>query len=215
MLRFFQPHSNFSMANIAVVYYSSTGSTYRVAQAIEAGASAAGANVRLRKVQELASPQTVSSKPAWSVHLEETRDIPEASAADMEWADGYAFGSPTRFGLPAAQLKQFIDTLGPSWAASKLQDKAACAFTGAGNPHGGQESTLLAMQNMFFHWGAVLVPPGYTDPSVKAAGGNPYGTSFTAKADGSVSESVLAAARHQGRRIAMVAAALAVLRGSA
>jgi NAD(P)H dehydrogenase (quinone) len=90
-------------------------------------------------VRELASAETIAAKPAWQEHLEATRDVPEATPEDMEWADGYVFGTPTRFGLPAAQLKQFIDTTGPLWAGGKLHDKAAAAFTGAGNPHGGQE----------------------------------------------------------------------------
>ena len=198
------------MTHIAIVYYSSTGTTYEIARAIEAGAQEAGAEVRLRKVRELAGPEAIASKPAWGAHLEATKDVPEATLADLEWADGYVFGSPTRFGLPAAQLKQFIDTVGPLWATGKLQDKAAAAFTGAGNLHGGQESTLLAMHHMFYHWGSVIVPPGYTDASVKAAGGNPYGTSFTAGA--TLDAAVLAAARYQGQRVARFAALLAKAR---
>jgi NAD(P)H dehydrogenase (quinone) len=198
------------MTHIAIVYYSSTGTTFEIARAIEAGAKEAGAEVRLRKVRELAGPEAIASKPAWGAHLEATKDVPEATLADLEWADGYVFGSPTRFGLPAAQLKQFIDTVGPLWATGKLQDKAAAAFTGAGNLHGGQESTLLAMHHMFYHWGSVIVPPGYTDASVKAAGGNPYGTSFTAGT--SLDAAVLAAARYQGQRVARFAALLAAAR---
>ena len=199
------------MTNITIVYYSSTGNTYSIAQAVEAGAQAAGAQVRLRKVRELAGLEAIAGKPAWSEHLDATKNVPEAALADLEWADGYLFGSPTRFGLPAAQLKQFIDTVGPLWDTGKLQDKAAAAFTGAGNVHGGQESTLLAMHNMFYHWGSVIVPPGYTDPSVKEAGGNPYGTSFTAGAQ--LTGQVLAAAHYQGRRVARFAAMLAAARG--
>jgi NAD(P)H dehydrogenase (quinone) len=198
------------MTHIAIVYYSSTGTTFEIARAIEAGAKEAGAEVRLRKVRELAGPEAIASKPAWGAHLEATKDVLEATLADLEWADGYVFGSPTRFGLPAAQLKQFIDTVGPLWATGKLQDKAAAAFTGAGNLHGGQESTLLAMHHMFYHWGSVIVPPGYTDASVKAAGGNPYGTSFTAGA--SLDAAVLPAARYQGQRVARFAALLAAAR---
>lgn len=199
------------MAHVTIVYYSSTGTTYEMARAVEAGAQAAGAETRLRKVRELAGPEAIAGKPAWGAHLQATRDVPEATLADLEWADGYVFGSPTRFGLPAAQMKQFIDTLGPLWATGKLQDKAAAAFTGAGNVHGGQESTLLALQNVFYHWGSVIVPPGYTDASVKAAGGNPYGTSFTAT--GPLSPEALAAARYQGQRVARFAALLAAARG--
>lgn len=197
------------MTNVTIVYYSSTGNNYEIAKAVEAGARAAGAQVRLRKVRELAAPETVESKPAWSAHLQATREVLEAVPGDLEWADGYVFGSPTRFGLPAAQLKQFIDTLGPLWAGGKLQDKAAAAFTGAGNLHGGQESTLLALHNMFYHWGSVIVPPGYTDASVKPAGGNPYGTSFTA---GALTAETLAAARYQGQRVARFAGMLVAAR---
>lgn len=200
------------MTRLTIVYYSSTGHTHAVARAIEDGAREAGAQTRLRKVAELAGPEAIASKPAWQAHLEATRDVPEATPADLEWADGYVFGSPTRFGLPAAQLKQFIDTLGPLWAQGRLQDKAAAAFTGAGNLHGGQESTLLALHNMFYHWGSILVPPGYTDPRVKAAGGNPYGVSFSDGRGAGVSAETLAAARHLGARVARFAGLLAAAR---
>jgi NAD(P)H dehydrogenase (quinone) len=191
------------MANVTIVYYSSTGNTYDVARAIQEGAREAGAETRLRRVRELAAPEAIAAKPAWKAHLDTTRDLPEATPADLEWADGFVFGTPTRFGLPAAQLKQYIDTLGPLWGQGKLQDKAAAAFTGAGNVHGGQESTLLALQNMFYHWGSIIVPVGYTDASVKPAGGNPYGTSFNAGAK--VAPEALAAARYQGMRLARFA----------
>jgi NAD(P)H dehydrogenase (quinone) len=199
------------MANVTIVYYSSTGNTYEVARAIQEGAREAGAETRLRRVRELAAPEAIAAKPAWKAHLDTTRDLPEATPADLEWADGFVFGTPTRFGLPAAQLKQYIDTLGPLWGQGKLQDKAAAAFTGAGNVHGGQESTLLALQNMFYHWGSIIVPVGYTDASVKAAGGNPYGTSFNAGAK--VVPEALAVARYQGARLARFAEILKAARG--
>jgi NAD(P)H dehydrogenase (quinone) len=198
------------MAHVTIVYYSSTGNTYDVARAIQDGAREAGAETRLRKVRELAGPEVIAAKPAWQAHLDATRDLPEATPADLEWADGFVFGTPTRFGLPAAQLKQYIDTLGPLWGQGKLQDKAAAAFTGAGNVHGGQESTLLALQNMFYHWGSIIVPVGYTDASVKPAGGNPYGTSFNAGAK--VAPEALAAARYQGMRLARFAEILKAAR---
>ena len=184
------------MANVTIVYYSSTGHSWQIARAVEEGARAAGAQTRLRKVRELASPEAIAAKPGWQEHLHATRDVPEATLADLEWADGFVFGTPTRFGLPAAQLKQFIDTLGPLWAQGKLQDKAAAAFTGAGNLHGGQESTLLALHNVFYHWGAIIVPVGYTDKLLYAAGGNPYGVSYS-RGKGLPAEK-LAAARFAG-----------------
>lgn len=199
------------MPNIAIVYYSSTGHTWQIARAIEEGAQAAGAETRLRRVRELAGPEAIAGRPEWQAHLDATREVPEATPEDMAWADGFALGSPTRFGLPAAQLKQYIDMLGPQWAQGRLQDKAAAAFTGAGNVHGGQESTLLALQNVFYHWGAVIVPIGYTSPLVKASGGNPYGVSFTATG-GALPGDKLAVARYLGERLARVAQALRALR---
>jgi NAD(P)H dehydrogenase (quinone) len=200
------------MANVTVVYYSSTGHTWQIARAVEEGARAAGAETRLRKVRELADVETIAGKPAWKEHLEATRDVRDATLDDMEWADGFVFGTPTRFGLPAAQLKQFIDTLGPLWAQGKLQDKAAAAFTGAGNVHGGQEATLLALHNVFYHWGSIIVPVGYTDKLLYAAGGNPYGVSFTDGRGKGLPEEKLAAARFQGQRISRFASILAAAR---
>lgn len=196
------------MAKIAIVYYSSTGHNHALARAVAEGAGAEGAETRVRKVRELAPDTAIDSRPGWREHLEATKDIPEAELADLEWADGFVFGTPTRFGLPAAQMKQFLDQTGGLWAQGKLQDKPVSVFGGAGNPHGGQESTLLALNNVFYHWGAVIVPTGYTDPSLKAAGGNPYGLSYTASQDGLNAETV-EAARYVGRRIARYAAVLA------
>lgn len=202
------------MTNIAIVYYSSTGNTHQVARAVEAGAVSAGATVRLRRVPELAPEAAVASNPAWKAHLDATQDVAHASLDDLEWADGYVLGTPTRFGNVSGQLKQFIDSAGGLWYQGKLADKAAAAFTGAATLHGGQEATLLALATTFHHWGAVLVPPGYTDASIYAAGGNPYGVSFQDTRDGTpVPEEVLAAARHMGARLTRVASAIKGLRG--
>ena len=127
-------------------------------------------------------------------------DIPEASLDDMEWADGYFLSSPTRYGGATSQMRSFIDTLGPLWQKGLLADKTFTASTSAQNVHGGMETTLQTLYITAAHWGCVLVPPGYTDDAVYAAGGNPYGTS--AQADGpEVSDEALAAVRHQARRL--------------
>lgn len=200
-------HNQRTMAKIAIVYYSAFGHTYELARSIEAGAKSVGAETRLRKVRELAPEEVVATQQGWKEHHVATQHVPEATLDDLEWADGYAFGTPTRYGGPAAQLKQFIDTTGPLWQKGALANKAATSFTGAMTSHGGQESTILALNNAFYHWGAILVPPGYTDQSVYAAGGNPYGTSNTANED-TVSEVVRNAAFHQGARLATIANAL-------
>ncbi|CAA9406527.1 MAG: NAD(P)H dehydrogenase (quinone), Type IV [uncultured Rubrobacteraceae bacterium] len=190
---------------VAVIYYSATGNVYRLAQAVEEGAKEAGAEVRFKKVHELAPEEAIRSNQGWSDHALMTEDVPEADLDDLEWADAYIFGTPTRFGNVSAQLKQFIDTAGGLWFEGKLADKVVSGFTSASNPHGGQESTLLSLYNVFAHWGAILVTPGYTDPLLFEAGGNPYGASSTNEP----SEQELAAARYLGRRVAEKAALLA------
>ena len=189
---------------VAVIYYSATGNVFKLAQAVEEGAKEAGAEVRFRKVYELAPEEAIKSNQGWSDHALMTEDVPEADLADLEWADAYIFGTPTRFGNVSAQLKQFIDTAGGLWFEGKLADKVASGFTSASNPHGGQESTLLSLYNVFAHWGSIVVTPGYTDPLLFEAGGNPYGASSTNEPN----EQELAAARYLGRRVAEKAALL-------
>jgi NAD(P)H dehydrogenase (quinone) len=196
-----------------VIYYSATGNTYRVAQAVEEGARAAGAETRLRRLPDLAPEAAIASMPAWKANVDATAHIPAASLDDLDWADGYVFGSPTRYGALAAPLKYFFEGSAQLWSQGKLANKAAAAFTGAANPHGGQETTLLTIYNVMYHWGAIIVPTGYTDKSIYAAGGNPYGVSFTASGDGNPAEEALAAARYLGGRVARVAAVLAEAKG--
>lgn len=119
----------------------------------------------------------------------------------LDDADAYAFGTPTRYGNVASQLKQFIDSAGGLWAQGVFADKPATAFVSAANVHGCNESTLLALYNTLHHWGSLIVSPGYTDPAVYGANGNPYGTAH-ASANGGPGENILEAARYQGRRLA-------------
>ncbi|MBO4164246.1 MULTISPECIES: NAD(P)H:quinone oxidoreductase [Micromonospora] len=163
---------------VAVIYYSATGITYQMAQAACEAAGEAGAEVRLRKVRELAPDEAIRSNAGWQAHRLETQDVMEAEIDDLAWADVVIFGSPTRYGMIAAQLKQFIDTTGPLWANGALADKVYSGFTSTATSHGGQESTLLSLFTIFYHWGGVVVTPGYTDPSQFVAG-NPYGASHT------------------------------------
>jgi NAD(P)H dehydrogenase (quinone) len=196
------------MTKIAVIYYSATGNVHALAEAVAEGAAEAGAEVRLRRVAELAPKEAIDSNLAWRANADATADIPLATDEDVRWADGLALGSPTRFGNVSAQLKEFLDRTGPLWFAGELANKVATGFASATNLHGGNESTLLAMYNTFYHWGAIVVTPGYTDESVTLAGGNPYGTAH-ASAGGLPGPEVLAAARYQGRRLAAIAEVIA------
>lgn len=160
----------------AVIYYSATGSVHAMASRAAQTAEKAGSEVRLRRVQELAPPAAIAANKQWAEHAEATAGVETATPADMEWADLVLLGTPTRFGGAASQLKQFLDQLGPQWVQGKLADKVYAGFVSASTRHGGQESTLLALFNAVYHFGGVLVPPGYTDPS-KFEDGNPYGVS--------------------------------------
>ena len=192
------------MAKVAIIYYSATGTTHKIALAIEEGAKQAGAEVRLLKVKELAPEEAIASNEGWSAHRIETQHIPEATLDDLEWADAIILGSPTRYGLPSAQLKQFIDTTGPLWGQGKLINKIGSSFTSIATAHGGHESTLLAINNVFYSWGSIIVAPSYADP-IQFQSGNPYGASFTSQ-NGTVSpdEVALNAARFQGKRVTEV-----------
>ena len=194
--------------NCAIIYYSATGTTYALAKAIEDGARGAGADVRLRKVKELAPEEAIRTNQGWVAHRKATQNVAEATLQDLEWADAVIFGTPTRYGLPAAQLKQFIDQTGSLWGQGKLVDKIMSSFTSTATAHGGHETTLTALNNTFYHWGAIIVAPGYVDP-IQFKSGNPYGVSFTSS-NGELSpdETTLEAARFQGRRVVEVASRL-------
>jgi NAD(P)H dehydrogenase (quinone) len=194
--------------NVAVIYYSATGSVYRLAVAAAEAAEKAGAEVRLRKVRELAPDEAIATNEGWSGHVRETQHVAEAAADDVGWADVVLIGAPTRFGLPAAQMKQFLDTLGPLWAGGQLANKVYSAFTSAATAHGGLETTITAMANTFYHFGGIIVPPGYLDP-IQFQAGNPYGTSHVS-ANGTIppGDVELAAMAFQATRATEIGAAL-------
>jgi NAD(P)H dehydrogenase (quinone) len=191
---------------LAVIYYSSYGTNHAMAEIAAEAARAAGAEVKVLKIAETAPAEVVASQDAWMAQAEKTADVPVATPADMEWADAYLFSTPTRFGGASSQLRAFIDTLSGQWFAGKLANKAVSAMTSAQNPHGGQESTILGLYTSFCHWGAVIVPPGYTDASIFAAGGNPYGYSHSQGKP--FDETARAAIAHQARRLVTIAAKL-------
>jgi NAD(P)H dehydrogenase (quinone) len=172
------------MTNVAVIYYSATGTNHAIAQAVGEGAKAAGADVRVRLIAETLPESVVGSNPKWKAFVEQTKDFPKATLDDLEWADAVVFGSPTRYGNVAAQFKGFIDSTGGLWFKGKLANKIYAGFTSAQNTHGGQESTLLALFNMIYHFGGLIATPGYTDPVVFGSGGNPYGVSVTTGPNG-------------------------------
>jgi NAD(P)H dehydrogenase (quinone) len=192
--------------NVAIIYYSATGTLHAMAEQLAKAAENAGAEVRVRQVPELAPPEAIASNAAWSQHFDKTKDEPKATADDIVWADVVLFGTPTRYGNVASQLKQFLDTLGPQWAQGLLANKVYAGFTASQTAHGGQESTLLALYNSIYHFGGLVVPPGYTDP-LKFADGNPYGVSHVTGGsnDEPLGEPQLAALEHLATRTVDIA----------
>jgi NAD(P)H dehydrogenase (quinone) len=124
-----------SNVKLAIIYYSTYGTNYQMAQV--AAEAAREAEVRLRQVRETAPDEVVNAQEAWKAQQERSSDVSEATLDDMVWANAYLFSAPTRYGGAASQMRAFIDTLGPIWQEGKLANKAASAMTSAQNPHGG------------------------------------------------------------------------------
>lgn len=190
---------------LAVIFYSMGGTNYQLAKWAEEGAKEAGAEVKVLKVQELAPDSIIERNEVWKNTVEATKNVPIATGDDIEWADAVIFSVPTRFGNMPSQMKQFLDIQGGLWATGKTVNKVVSAMTSAQNPHGGQEATLLSLYTSMMHWGAIIAAPGYTDPVLFGAGGNPYGTSVTVSQDGKMIEDVQAAVKHQAKRTVTVA----------
>src|ERR1700754_84581 len=170
------------MTKLAVIYYSATGHGTSMAKRVATTAEAAGAEVRVRHIAETRDPESFAENPAWTSNYEAHRELPAATGDDIVWADAVIFGTPTRFGSAASQLRGFLDSLGGLWSQGRLADKVYAAFTSTQTAHGGQETTLLTLYITLMHFGGIIVPPGYTD-ALKFVDGNPYGVSLIAGHD--------------------------------
>ena len=191
------------MTKLAIVYYSSFGTGHAMATRLAETAEGLGAEVRLRRVRETAPDEVVQSVEGWAAHAASV-----AEPDDLAWADAVIMGSGTRYGHVTSQLQSFIDTLGPLWQEGKLADKAYAAFTSSQTKHGGQETTLEAMNTTFAHFGGIIVPPGYTDQA-KFNDGNPYGVGKVTGESAELDEHDLAALDHLVTRLLKIAGKLA------
>jgi len=197
--------------NVLVVFYSMYGNTAKLANAVTKGAKQIeNVEVRIRQVQELMPKEIIEKNPRMKKVKEELKDIPFVAMDDLVWADGIAFGSPTRYGNMTAQMKQFIDQTGGLWAQGKLINKVAGFFTSTGTPHGGQETTIFSMMIPMFHHGMIMVGVPYSEPRISAmelGGGSPYGASSISgpNADRPPTANDLEVAKTLGRRIAEIA----------
>lgn len=195
--------------NILIAFYSRSGVTEALAKAVAEGVTAEGGEARLRRAREFVGPEVMAQAPGWAEGAARMNAIYEAPTPDdAVWADGIVFGTPTRFGSSSAELKAYLDGLGGLWFQGKLNGKAGGVFGSSSTPHGGNESTLISLYNPLAHLGLVIVPLGYADPAMFAAG-TPYGaSSVSGQTAAAPTSEDLAVATFQGRRIAQVAKAL-------
>jgi len=197
---------------ILIVYYSMYGHVLELAKAIEGGAkSVAGAEVMLRRVKEFPEvQQATAGNDAVKAVNERQKEIPFATLDDLRAADAVVFGSPTRYGNMAAQMKQFIDSTASLWLKGELEGKVGAAFTSTASTHGGQETTLITMMIPMLHLGMVVVGVPYSVPGMihtEARGATPYGPTTIAGPRGELTPAKedLEIAAALGKRVAETA----------
>jgi NAD(P)H dehydrogenase (quinone) len=200
---------------ILIVFYSTYGHVYKMAQAVAEGAKTVkGAEVEIRRIPETL-PQEVLEKMGALDAQNAFSQIPVCRVDDLAEADAVIFGTPTRFGNMCGQMRQFLDATGQLWADGSLVGKVGSVFTSTATQHGGQESTILTFHVTLLHHGFVVVGLPYSFQGQmrmdEITGGSPYGASTIAGGDGSrmPSENELEAARFQGKHVAGIASKLA------
>jgi len=201
--------------NILVVFYSTYGHVYKLAEAVAEGArQVEGASVQIKRVQETLPLEMLKNIGAYDAQ-KVFEHIPIAAIEDLEWADAVVFGTPTRFGNMASQMKQFLDSTGSLWAKGSLIGKLGSVFTSTGTQHGGQEATILSFHTTILHHGMLIagLPYSFSGQTTmeEITGCSPYGASTIAgsRGDRMPSENELNGARFQGRFVAEIAAKLA------
>ena len=199
---------------ILVLFYSSFGHVYKMAEAVAEGArSVSGANVTIKRVPETLPPDAVK---AMGIDLASKvyEHIPIATVEDLKSADAVIFGTPTRFGNMSGQMRSFLDSTGGLWAQGALIGKVGSVFAGSATQHGGQESTILSFHTTLLHHGRIIVGLPYSFQGQtridEVTGGSPYGASTIAGGKGErlPSDNELDAARFQGKHVAEITAKL-------
>ncbi len=198
------------MSRILVLYYSTWGHVERMAETIAEGArSVAGTTVDIKRVPEIIPAETLTA-----MHAKTQQAAPIAEPNDLEQYDAIVFGTPTRFGNMAGQMRAFLDRTGPLWNAGKLIGKLGSVFVSTGTQHGGQETTITSFHTTLLHHGMVIVGVPYSCAGLtkmdEISGGSPYGATTLAGGDGSRTPSAneLAIARFQGEHVARLASRL-------
>ena len=200
--------------NVQVIFYSMYGHVYRMAEAVAEGArQVSGAEVSVYQVQELV-PDDVLEKYGAKAARASFAKVPVAKVEQLVDAHAIIFGTPTRFGNMAAQMRNFLDQTGPLWMKGALIGKVGSVFASTGTQHGGQETTITSFHSTLLHQGMIVVGVPYSEPGLtymgEISGGTPYGATTMAGADGSrqPTENELKIARYQGKHVAEIASKL-------
>ena len=198
------------MSKILVLYYSMYGHIELMSQAVAEGVRAAGSEATIKRV-----PETIPEAKAKEIGVKLEQKAPIANPDELGDYDGILFGGPTRYGVMAAQLRNFIDQTGKLWLSGALIGKPGGVFTSTATQHGGQETTITSLHTTLLHLGMVIVGLPYSAKEQmrldEITGGSPYGASTISGGDGSrmPSENELGLARFQGQHLARIAAKLA------
>ena len=195
---------------INIVFYSMYGHVYRMAEAVAEGVrEVPGVEVMLHQVPELIPPEVLEKSGAAAAKTQ-FADIPEATMDVLVESDAIIFGTPTRFGMMAGQMRNFLDQTGGIWAQGKLIGKIGSVFVSTGTQHGGQETTITSFHTTLLHHGMMIVGVPYSEPGLQnmdeITGGSPYGATTLAGGDGSrqPSKNELKIARFQGKHVAEI-----------
>jgi NAD(P)H dehydrogenase (quinone) len=196
---------------VQVIFYSMYGHIYKMAQAIAEGAKQVpGAEVSIYQVAELISDDVLEKYGARAARAS-FADVPIASVDKLPEADAIIFGTPTRFGNMAAQMRNFLDQTGSLWMKGALVGKVGSVFASTATQHGGQETTITSFHTTLLHQGMIIVGVPYAEQGLmhmdQVSGGTPYGATTMAGTDGSrqPTENELKIARYQGKHVTEIA----------
>jgi NAD(P)H dehydrogenase (quinone) len=116
---------------VLVLYYSRTGNTRKLAEAVSEGVeSVEGVHCLFRSSEEVLKEDFIES-------------------------DGIIAGSPVYFGVMAAELKKVFDDF--VTVRKKMENKVGSAFATGGDVSGGKETTMLSIIQAMLIYGMIIV----------------------------------------------------------
>ncbi|MCW9705215.1 NAD(P)H:quinone oxidoreductase [Fodinibius salsisoli] len=197
--------------NVSIIFYSMYGHIHQMAEAVAEGAnSIPGVDATIYQVPELVPDKVLKNSGAWEIK-QAFDHIPEATPAVLEESDAVIFGTPTRFGMMASQMRNFLDQTGKQWAQGALTGKVGSVFASVGGQHGGHETTIRSFHTTLLHHGMAIVGVPYFEDRLneveEISGGTPYGATTVAGPTGNrtPTQNELEIAKTQGRHVAQTA----------